>query len=749
MTENKGSSQPKNNGNNGKSDEKKNRNVKRTIIKIIGVMFIAFIVLLLLGILLFAYYAWKAPAFTESKLEDPIPAKIYDKNGDLVKTLDYGQRHEHVNLKDVPQGMKDAVLATEDNRFYDHGALDYKRLFGAVGKNLTGGFGAQGASTLTQQVVKDAFLSQQKSIGRKAQEAYLSYRLEQEYSKDEIFQVYLNKIYYSDGVTGVKAAAKYYFNKDLKDLNLAEEAYLAGLPQVPNNYNIYDHPKEAESRKDTVLYLMHMHHRISDKEYAKAKKIDLKANLVQRTDKERQNTTEEKDPELASYVNFVKSELMNNKHFKDENLGNVLQSGIKIYTNMDKDVQQTLQDKINNGSFYKNDDQQVGATILDSNTGGLVAISGGRNYKDVVDRNQATDAHPTGSSLKPFLAYGPAIENMHWATNHALQDESSYQVDGSTFRNYDTKSHGTVNIYDALRQSFNIPALKAWQQTKESAGNDAPKKFASKVGLDYDGKIGPSEVLGGSSSEFSPTQLASAFAAIANGGTYNNAHSIQKVVTHDGDTIEYDHTSHKAMKDSTAYMLAEMLKGTFKAYGSAYGHGVSGVNMGAKTGTGTYGAEIYSQYNLPDNAAKDVWINGFSPQYTMSVWMGFNKVKEYGTNSFVGHSEQEYPQYLFEDVMSDISSRDGKDFEKPSSVEGSDPESLSVSGHPDNDTTNKSTHGDSDSSSSNSSNTNGSNGSSNSSNGSSQQQGTSSQQQSGNALTRLFSFNAIFNNKVS
>ena len=117
------------------------------------------------------------------------------------------------------------------------------------------------------------------------------------------------------------------------------------------------------------------------------------------------------------------------------------------------------------------------------------------------------------------------------------------------------------------------------------------------------------------------------------------------------------------MKDSTAYMLAEMLKGTFKAYGSAYGHGVSGVNMGAKTGTGTYGAEIYSQYNLPDNAAKDVWINGFSPQYTMSVWMGFNKVKEYGTNSFVGHSEQEYPQYLFEDVMSDISSRDGKDFE--------------------------------------------------------------------------------------
>ena len=529
----------------------------------------------------------------------------------------------------------------------------------------------------------------------------------------------------------------------MKDLNLAEEAYLAGLPQVPNLYNIYNNPKEANSRKDTVLYLMHKHHRITDKEYADAKKLDLKANLVERSKKDRQVNANNNDSEYDSYVNFVESELMNNKYFKDKNLGNVLQSGIKIYTNMDKDVQKTLQDRVNNGgsNYYKNDDQQVGATILDSKTGGLVAISGGRDYKNVVERNQATDAHPTGSSLKPFLAYGPAIENMQWATNHAIQDESSYWVDGSEFKNYDTKSHGKVSAYDALRQSFNIPALKTWQQVKKQAGNDAPKKFASKVGLDYNSKIGPSEVLGGSSSEFSPTQLASAFAAIANGGTYNNAHSIQKVVTNDGDTIEYDHTSHKAMKDYTAYMLAEILKGTFKAYGSAYGHGVSGVNMGAKTGTGTYGSEIYQKYNLPDSAAKDVWINGFSPQYSMSIWMGFNKVKQYGTNSFVGHTEQEYPQHLFEDVMSDISSKDGEDFKKPNDVNGSDADNLSVKGHPDNDTTNRSVHGDSDSSSGNSSSSNSGNSSSNNS--------SSSQSSSGNALTRLFNLNAIFDNKAS
>ena len=165
-----------------------------------------------------------------------------------------GQKREHVKFDEVPDKMKDAVLATEDNRFYDHGALDYKRLSGAVMKNFTGGFGSQGASTLTQQVVKRSFLTDKKSIERKAQEAYLSYRLEQEYSKDEIFEMYLNKIYYSDGIYGSQTAAKYYFNKKLKDLNLAETAYLAGLPQVPNQYNIYDNPEAAENVK-TLFFI--------------------------------------------------------------------------------------------------------------------------------------------------------------------------------------------------------------------------------------------------------------------------------------------------------------------------------------------------------------------------------------------------------------------------------------------------------------------------------------------------------------
>lgn len=678
------------NSKNGKEQPKKKRNIKRTIIKVFGILVLAFLAMVIIGVLVFAYYAWKAPAFNESALKDQLPTKIYDKNNKLVTTLYMGQKREHVKFDDVPDQMKDAVLATEDNRFYDHGALDYKRLSGAVMKNFTGGFGSQGASTLTQQVVKRSFLTDKKSIERKAQEAYLSYRLEQEYSKDEIFEMYLNKIYYSDGIYGSQTAAKYYFNKKLKDLNLAETAYLAGLPQVPNQYNIYDNPEAAEKRKDTVLYLMERHGRITKKEMKEAQDTPIDKNLVKRTVEERNDAmTDTPDNEYASYINYVKQEITQNKAFKGQSLNDIMTSGLKIYTNMDKDVQKTLQESVDNGTFYKNKDQITGSSIVDTKTGKLVGISGGKDYKDVVDRNQATDVHPTGSSLKPILAYGPAIENMQYATNHKFQDESQYNINGSIFKNYDGQGHGSVTMADSLARSYNIPALKSWQETNQNAGEKAVKDFASKVNLNYKEEIGPSEVLGGSQSEFSPTQLASAFATMGNGGTYNEAKSIRKVVTQDDETIKFSSESHKAMEDYTAYMLTEMLKGTFQAYGSAYGYGINGVNVAAKTGTGTYGDEVYSEYQLPENAAKDVWITGYTPQYTMSVWMGFNKVKEYGENSFLGHDEQIKPQILFNEVMSEISNYDGADFERPDSVTGSG-KSLSVAGNEDNNTTSSS-----------------------------------------------------------
>lgn len=662
---------------------KKKKSSKKTILQIVGVLVALFTTMIVAGMLLFLYYAYNAPKFNESALRDQLPTKIYDKDNNLVTILYMGQKREKVKFADIPDTMRDAVLATEDNRFYEHGALDFKRLTGAVFKNFTGGFGSQGASTLTQQVVKRSFLTDQKSIERKAQEAYLSYRLEQEYDKNQIFEMYMNKIYYSDGIYGVKTAARYYFNKDLDQLSLAESAYLAGLPQVPNTYNLYDHPEAAEKRKDTVLYLMNRHKRISKAEMEQAQAEGLSKNLVPRTAAQRQNI-EENDPKYASYVNVIKQELKSNKEFQGKSLSDVLTSGLKIYTNMDNNAQISLQNNVDNNNIYKNKYQQAASTIVDTQTGALVAISGGRNFTDVVDRNLATDVHPVGSTIKPFLSYGPIVENEQWATNHKIQDESEYDINGIKFKNYDTQNHGVVTMRDAIRRSLNIPALKIFQEVKKEAGNDASYEFAKNVGLEYKSKdLGPAEALGGSSSEFSPTQMASAFSTFGNGGTYNKAHAIRKVVTQDDETIKFDTVSEKAMEDYTAYIVTDMLKGSFEPLGTAYGSSIPGLTLAAKTGTGTYGNETYEKYNLPDNAAKDVWIVGYSPRYTMSVWMGFTKLAEGGANSFVGPEEQALPKSLFKQVMNEISPIDGQDFAMPDSVEkvGTD---VKVKGQQDN-----------------------------------------------------------------
>ncbi|WP_411841830.1 transglycosylase domain-containing protein [Salinicoccus sp. HZC-1] len=638
------------------------------------------LVMLVLGSFLFAYYASKAPAFSEEKLKDPVPARIYDKNDELVTTLYQGQKRELVDIENVPEQMKNAVLAIEDDRFYEHGAIDFIRLGGAVLSNVTDGFGSEGASTVTQQVVKRAFLTSEKSLERKAQEAYLAYRLEQEYSKDEIFEMYLNKIYYSDGIYGVRTASQYYFDKELDELNLAESAYLAGLPQLPNRYNLYVDAETGTKRAHTVLYQMLNHERITEEQYNEAVETDITANLVERSEEERADI-EPEDPELAAYINVVKRELQDHEKFENMDVSEALASGLDIYTNMDSNIQRQLQSMTDNEDYYYNPKFQsehfnIASTILDTETGNLVAVSGGRDYREVVNHNQALVPRNAGSTMKPFLAYGPAIENMRWRTDHEIEDEDEYQPDGfeNSIYNYDMQDHGEVTMRDALRQSFNIPAVKTFETVQEEAGEDAPREFAEKAGLDYSDKgegnytLSFNDVLGGRESTFTPMQMAEAYSTLGNGGTYNEAQSIRYVETDEGETVEFESESHKAMEDYTAYMLTDMLKGTFEPYGSADFIQMDGLNVAAKTGTTSYSGDVREQYNLPDNAAKDAWIVGYTPEYTMSVWTGFTATEEDGETSFVGQDEHITPQWFFRDIMQSISTYNGQDFQQPDSV---------------------------------------------------------------------------------
>ena len=650
---------------------------------------------LVIGAVLFAYYASQAPAFSDEKLKDPVPAEIYDNNDELVTTLFQGQKREYVSIEDVPEQMSDAVLAIEDNRFYDHGAIDFFRLGGAVISNFTDGFASQGASTITQQVVKRAFLTEEQTIERKAQEAYLSYRLEQEYSKDDILEMYLNKIYYSDGIYGIRTASLYYFDKELAELNIAESAYLAGLSNLPNVYNLYVDAEAGKSRTDTVLYQMLNHGRITQAEYDEAIQIDITDNLVPRDETERAST-EQEDPEYASYINYIKRELQNHDEFRNRDVSEVLSSGIQIYTNMDSGVQSYLQNMTNNRNYYYNekfqsDDFNIASTILDTTSGGLVAISGGRDYQEVVDQNLSLVQHNVGSTMKPFLAYGPAIENMEWATNQTIQDEQSYNPKTSpnnTVYNYDNQSHGNVTMRDALRQSFNVPAVKTFEQVQEEAGQNAPEEFAREVGLDYatknegDYTLSFNDVLGGGETRFSPLQMAQAYATLGNNGEFNEAQSIRYIVTSEGDKIEFENESHRAMKDSTAFMLTDMLKDTFENQGSADYIQMNGLNIAAKTGTTSLDTSILEENDLPNNSAKDAWIVGYTPEYTMSVWSGFdNATAGYSEDKvFVGTDEHITPQWFFRDIMQYISTFNGQDFEQPDSVEQINGSEFAVKG---------------------------------------------------------------------
>lgn len=663
------------------SRNKRNKMNKKTLWKRIALIFMmAAVSIFVLGIVVFAYFASTAPAFSVEKLKDPIPSRVFDRNDELVTTIYQGIEREYIDITDTPELVTDAVLAVEDNRFYEHGAIDFKRLGGAVISNITGGFGSQGASTITQQVVKRAFLTEEKTIKRKAQEAYLSYRLEQEYAKDDILEMYLNKIYYSDGIYGVRTASLYYFDKELDDLNLKEAAYLAGLPNLPNVYNLYVDAEAGNKRANQVLALMLHHGRITEDEYNEGVNTDLTTNLVARSDEER-SSTEPKDPQYASYINVVKQQLEQSDEFKNIDISELLSSGIDIYTNMDANIQRTLQNTVNDRDFFygdkfKSDDFNIASSIIDTQSGALIAISGGRDYQEVVKENLAITQHNTGSTMKPILSYAPAIENMEVPTNYTIQDEYEYSpkhFEGKIY-NYDNQSHGTVTMRDALRKSYNIPAVKLFEEVREESGDNVPEQFAKDLGLDYSKKsdgnytLSFNDVLGGNESRFSPLQMAQAYAAFGNGGTFNEAGAVRYIINSENEQVDMEYESHEAMKDSTAYMITDMLKGTFQPYGSADYINMNGLNIAGKTGTTSYSESMLAEYNLPSNAAKDAWIVGYTPEYTMSVWTGFTSTKKDGATSFVGTQEHITPQWFFQNIMTQISTYNGQDFTMPESV---------------------------------------------------------------------------------
>ncbi|WP_112180256.1 transglycosylase domain-containing protein [Paraliobacillus zengyii] len=662
---------------NSRTEKKKKRQnnqskkKKSLLFKILVTLILLMIAAILTGGSLFAYYASQAPTLNKEDLIDPIASEVLDKNGDVITRLGTENR-ELIDYEDIPLIVEEAVLATEDIRFYDHYGVDPIRLGKAVFANITEGFGSEGASTITQQVIKQSFLTSEKSLERKAQEAWLAFKFEQDYSKTEILEMYLNKTYYSDSIYGIETAANYYFDKSIDELSLSESALLAGIPQSPNNYNPYDYPEKATERRNTVLYLMNYHDQITVEEMEQAQQVAITDDVVERDQEERaQLTNNQGDKAFIDYVVEQLDEMGNYNIFED---------GLTIHTTLDPDAQSNLEEILNSDDMIdfpadKNGEPfQAGVTLLDTQSGAIRAIGGGRNYGSEVQRgfNFATDiSRQPGSVIKPLLDYAPAIENNQWSTAHIIEDEAFEYEDGGEPENWDGEFKGEISIREALWDSRNIPAIKVFNEV----GHENAVEFINGLGFNYDEEeVYESSAIGGGSGT-NPTEIAGAYAAFGNKGVYNEPYAITKVERRDGSVEEFSYETNAAMKASTAYMITDMLKEVIEnPQGTGTTAAVSGLEIAGKTGTTNYTDDFKQANNIDSGGAPDSWFAGYTTQYTAAIWTGYKD-----RSNPLSQTERKTAQKLFSSLMSEISGEDIANFERPDNIleieveKGSDP----------------------------------------------------------------------------
>ena len=456
--------------------------------------------------------------------------------------------------------------------------------------------------------------------------------------------MYVNRIYYSDGVYGLKTAAKYYYGKELDQLTLPQMALLAGMPQHPNTYNPYDNPEAAKARRDTVLYLMQYHGKISEADSQAAQKTDVLSGIIQRDESERVLLSSEFDSKYTSYMNQIVNELKNSKEYKDYE-GDVLNLGLKIYTNFDSKIQDTLTESVNANYAGIKQASNVAMVVLNNENSGIAALYGGK--KQIFHGfNIATQAKlQPGSSIKPILAFGPAIEYLNWGSDHIVNDS---KLQGSQIQNWDRRFHGNTTINNALVWSYNIPAIKTYQEV----GFNRVKQYAANVGMEItDDSI--TTPIGGSGDGFSPLQMAGAYVPFSNGGYYATPKAIKKVYDSEGSEVKsFSKDDRKrVIKESTAYIMTSMLRNGVN--GLASFARISGADMAVKTGTTTFGEGEAQKYNFDiDNYSKDSWTIGYTSNYTMAVWQGFDAID--GPTKYMTQDDTQKTQALYRINMQNI-----------------------------------------------------------------------------------------------
>ena len=598
---------------------------KQTILRIAKYVSICFLTLFITAVMLgggiFLYYVSKAPALSESKLVATTSSKIYDNNNELIADLG-SERRVNAQANEIPTDLVKAIVSIEDHRFFDHRGVDTIRIMGAALRNLQGG-GLQGASTLTQQLIKLTYFSTSTSdqtISRKAQEAWLAVQLEQKATKQEILTYYINKVYMSNGNYGMQTAAQNYYGKDLKDLSLPQLALLAGMPQAPNQYDPYSHPEAALERRNLVLSEMKGQKYISAEDYEKAINTPVTDGL---------QSLKSANSYPAYMDNYLKEVI---DQVEQETGYNLLTTGMDVYTNVDQEAQKRLWDIYNSDQYvsYPDDDLQVASTVVDVANGKVIAQLGARHQSSNVSFgiNQAVETNRDwGSTMKPITDYAPALEYGVYDSTATIVHDVPYNYPGTDtpVYNWDKGYFGNITIQYALQQSRNVTAV----ETLNKVGLDRAKTFLNGLGIDYP-SIHYANAISSNTTESnkqygaSSEKMAAAYAAFANGGIYHKPMYINKVVFSDGSEKEFSDVGTRAMKETTAYMMTEMMK-TVLAYGTGRGAYLPWLAQAGKTGTSNYtDDEIEKHIKNTGYVAPDEMFVGYTRKYSMAVWTGYS-----------------------------------------------------------------------------------------------------------------------------
>ncbi|WP_102027979.1 transglycosylase domain-containing protein [Salirhabdus sp. Marseille-P4669] len=565
---------------------------------------------------------------------------IQSPTGEEVATL-YSQNRTFVPIDQIPEHVQNAFVAIEDERFYEHAGVDFSSVLRAVYKDVIAMDKVEGASTITQQLVKNVFLTNDKTWMRKTKEVMGAIYLERNVSKDKILEYYLNEIYFGHGVYGIEKAANYFFGKSVQNLTVSEGAMLAAIPKAPSHYSPVDQPEKAQERRNVVLAKMHELNMID----AEVMSANQGKTLGVELDEQKSR------PWIETYVDLVLQEAEEKYHISKEE---IYRGGYKIVTGINPTAQQIAYEQFQNDTYFNGSiDGVEGAFVLiDEETGAISAAIGGRQFKRG-DINRVMVERQPGSTFKPLAVFAPALEQEDYQPFSLLTDELRTYDDDYTPRNYDDQYAGEVTMYDALVLSKNAPAV--WLLDK--IGISYAKEFLLKMGMELPNDRNLSIALGGLFKGVTPLQMAQSYRAFLHEGKAIEAYTILEIQNRDGEVIaSVDPKETEVFSPQTAWNITRMLEAVVETGTGAAGEYEKA--LAGKTGS--------TQHPYEKDGYKDTWFVGYTPEYVGAAWIGYDQSDE----EHYLKTGSSAPTMLMKNILSELDRKENLKaaFEKPDNV---------------------------------------------------------------------------------